>query len=382
MLGTSLGPPSDPGARREARSGLPSNSMRWAWSSSSPVAGSTSSSERSVNRRRRVWRTSPPRVLLRRSAEGRSKRALRGGFEAIDLAFAGDRALLTTVWRAASGFRCTSATRSVGRCSSASTSPRWYDGVDVEVATAVASRMVLGIQHQRLAEEQRRLAALERRARTLEQSLKTARSELHDRYGFEQIIGRSPVLREALTRAAQVARTETTVLITGESGTGKELVARAIHYASPRADGPSSRSTAQRCPTRCWSRSCSATSAAPSPGRTGRSPDASNWRPRNALPRRDRRTLRRGAGQAPPCAAGARIPAGRRDSDAQGRCPPDRRDEPRSDGRDGRRAVPQRPLLPAGRLQRAPAPTPGTRRRCAPPRRLFHPQPRGQDGQG
>jgi transcriptional regulator with GAF, ATPase, and Fis domain len=116
--------------------------------------------------------------------------------------------------------------------------PRWYDGVDVEVATAVASQMVLGIQHQRLAEEQRRLATLERRARTLEQSLRTARSELHDRYGFEQIIGRSPLLRDVLTRAAKVARTETTVLITGESGTGKELVARAIHYASPRADGP------------------------------------------------------------------------------------------------------------------------------------------------
>jgi DNA-binding NtrC family response regulator len=83
-----------------------------------------------------------------------------------------------------------------------------------------------------------KVAALERRARTLEQSLKTARSELHERYGFEQIIGRSPMLREALTRADQVARTETTVLITGESGTGKELVARAIHHASPRADGP------------------------------------------------------------------------------------------------------------------------------------------------
>ena len=83
-----------------------------------------------------------------------------------------------------------------------------------------------------------KVATLERRARTLEQSLKIARSELHQRYGFDQIIGRSSVLREALARAAQVARTETTVLITGESGTGKELVARAIHHASGRADGP------------------------------------------------------------------------------------------------------------------------------------------------
>src|SRR3974377_1371664 len=69
-----------------------------------------------------------------------------------------------------------------------------------------------------------KVASLERRARTLEQSLKSARSELHQRYGFDQILGRSPLLREALTRAAQVARTESTVLITGESGTGKELV--------------------------------------------------------------------------------------------------------------------------------------------------------------
>ena len=116
--------------------------------------------------------------------------------------------------------------------------PYWYDQVDVDVATVIATGLVLGIQHERLAEEQRRVASVERRARTLEQSLKSARSELHQRYGFEQMIGRSPVLREALTRADQVARTETTVLITGESGTGKELVARAIHYASPRADGP------------------------------------------------------------------------------------------------------------------------------------------------
>jgi DNA-binding NtrC family response regulator len=83
-----------------------------------------------------------------------------------------------------------------------------------------------------------KVAALECRAETLERSLKSARTELHQRYGFDQIIGRSTSLREALTRAAQVAPTEATVLVTGESGTGKELIARAIHYASPRADGP------------------------------------------------------------------------------------------------------------------------------------------------
>jgi len=83
-----------------------------------------------------------------------------------------------------------------------------------------------------------KVASLERRAQTLEHSLKSARSQLHARYDFTQILGRSPVLREALTRAAQVAPTESTVLVTGESGTGKELVARAIHHASARADGP------------------------------------------------------------------------------------------------------------------------------------------------
>jgi len=83
-----------------------------------------------------------------------------------------------------------------------------------------------------------KVASLESRAQTLEHSLRSARSELHARYDFAQILGRSPLLREALTRAAQVAPTESTVLVTGESGTGKELVARAIHYASARAEGP------------------------------------------------------------------------------------------------------------------------------------------------
>ncbi len=116
--------------------------------------------------------------------------------------------------------------------------PEWYDGSDVEIAAAIAAQVVVALQHQRLAEEQAHRARLEGRARQLEQRLTTLRQELGDRYGFDQILGRGPALRETLARAAKVAPTETTVLLTGESGTGKELVARAIHHASPRAEGP------------------------------------------------------------------------------------------------------------------------------------------------
>jgi Nif-specific regulatory protein len=156
----------------------------------------------------------------------------------VNPAFAGDRLLLTAGLETCLWVPMHFGDEVGGTLFFGKHEPRAYDSVDVEVARVVADRVVLGIQHQRLAEEQRRLASVERRARALEQSLKSARSELHARYGFEQIIGRSPLLRETLIRAAQVARTETTVLITGESGTGKELVARAIHYGSPRADGP------------------------------------------------------------------------------------------------------------------------------------------------
>ncbi len=52
------------------------------------------------------------------------------------------------------------------------------------------------------------------------------------------IVGRSAVMREVLRATAKAASTSATVLITGESGTGKELVARAVHYNSPRASAP------------------------------------------------------------------------------------------------------------------------------------------------
>src|SRR5215831_7020968 len=55
---------------------------------------------------------------------------------------------------------------------------------------------------------------------------------------FEQIVGTSPAIREALSQVSRVAPTESTVLITGETGTGKELIARAIHRRSRRAARP------------------------------------------------------------------------------------------------------------------------------------------------
>jgi Nif-specific regulatory protein len=53
-----------------------------------------------------------------------------------------------------------------------------------------------------------------------------------------QLIGSSPSLEEIKAQISQVAATNATVLIRGESGVGKELVARAIHLASPRRNGP------------------------------------------------------------------------------------------------------------------------------------------------
>ena len=61
-------------------------------------------------------------------------------------------------------------------------------------------------------------------------------SEFKDRYKFENIIGRSRVIREMLGRIVRIAPTDAIVLITGESGTGKELVAKAIHANSKRGD--------------------------------------------------------------------------------------------------------------------------------------------------
>ncbi len=61
---------------------------------------------------------------------------------------------------------------------------------------------------------------------------------LKKQYHFENIVAKSKEMHEIFETIKKISKYKTTVLITGESGTGKELVARAIHFNSPRADKP------------------------------------------------------------------------------------------------------------------------------------------------
>jgi two-component system NtrC family response regulator len=75
------------------------------------------------------------------------------------------------------------------------------------------------------------LAGVHRRYRLLHENLE-------EHYGLHRIIGKSKGIRNVLSVVDRAAPAKSTILISGESGTGKELVARAVHFASPRKDGP------------------------------------------------------------------------------------------------------------------------------------------------
>ena len=97
----------------------------------------------------------------------------------------------------------------------------FYRVVASMIAQALKLRRTVEADRSRLAEENEHL-----------------RDELRDRYAFRSIIGNSASIQQVYEQVAQVARTNTTVLIRGESGTGKEMIAHAIHYNSPRAKKP------------------------------------------------------------------------------------------------------------------------------------------------
>ncbi|MFL6215713.1 MAG: sigma 54-interacting transcriptional regulator [Blastocatellia bacterium] len=105
---------------------------------------------------------------------------------------------------------------------------RDYDRT-VRFLRVIASMIAQAIRMQRSVEGERR--------RLLDENIHL-RQELRERYDFTNIIGNSGPMRLVYEQVAQVASTNTTVLIRGESGTGKELIAHSIHYSSPRSRKP------------------------------------------------------------------------------------------------------------------------------------------------
>src|SRR5262249_17294803 len=107
---------------------------------------------------------------------------------------------------------------------------------DVPFARRVADHVALVVSHEQLAEAAQQIAEAAARAERLEARVQSLTEELDVRRG--RVLGESPEWQRVLRHAAQVAAPDTTVLLNGESGTGKEVVARFIHRASPRKNGP------------------------------------------------------------------------------------------------------------------------------------------------
>jgi len=92
-----------------------------------------------------------------------------------------------------------------------------YDYVAKEELTPDVLNLVVGsaLEQNRLRQENTRL-----------------RTEVADKYSFDNVVGKSPIMREILQKVKRIAPFSSTVLISGESGTGKEVVARLVHLQS------------------------------------------------------------------------------------------------------------------------------------------------------
>ncbi|HSB61022.1 MAG TPA: sigma 54-interacting transcriptional regulator, partial [Vicinamibacteria bacterium] len=123
----------------------------------------------------------------------------------------------------------------------------------IEVMRGLSAQAAIALENARLYHEMKE--EVERRSRA-EHALRAAleelqalkdrlqaenvylQEEIRTQHNFEEIVGNSPALLEALTKVERVAPTDSSVLIFGETGTGKELFARAIHSRSARRDRP------------------------------------------------------------------------------------------------------------------------------------------------
>ena len=202
--------------------------------------------------------------------------------------------------------------------------------------------------------------------RRLRHEVSSLRQELRTRYHFENLIGKSRAMQEIFGLIEQVAGSRSTVMVYGKSGTGKELVAKAIHYNSPRSAKAFVAVNCAAIPADSSSRSSSATRRGPSPG-----PSPPRWGSSSCA---TGGTLfldeigshaPRPPGEDPPGPPGAGDRAGRRHPDHQDRRPGHRRHQPGPE--EGRRGgdLPRGPVLPAERRARSRCPTSRTGRRIS-----------------
>jgi transcriptional regulator with PAS, ATPase and Fis domain len=102
----------------------------------------------------------------------------------------------------------------------------------------IADSIAVAVAHDQLGEAERARVDAQARADRLDSRIRTLTDPSERQTGAFRVVGQSPEWRQVLRRAAQVAVTDTTAFLQGESGTGKEVVARFIHRASPRKNGP------------------------------------------------------------------------------------------------------------------------------------------------
>lgn len=122
--------------------------------------------------------------------------------------------------------------------------PNCFKPEDVSLLTAFAAQSALAIQKARMMEE---LAAakdkLEEKVKVQEEKIEFLTDELEHareglRYGYDEIIGKSPPMIKVFKLLDHVTETNIPVWILGESGTGKEMIATSLHVNSRRKNGP------------------------------------------------------------------------------------------------------------------------------------------------
>jgi transcriptional regulator with GAF, ATPase, and Fis domain len=112
-----------------------------------------------------------------------------------------------------------------------------YDRRDVPMARRIADHIAVAVSHERLSKAGGNAASPSSGGAAIGDTVRTVCAEIN-RKSRTIIVGQSADWRGVLKKAAQVAATDTTVLVSAESGTGKEVVARFIHQASARKCGP------------------------------------------------------------------------------------------------------------------------------------------------